>query len=168
MQLAHRGIKLEIADAEVIGLVLERLNSAEAQAVGASTPVTPPRVGEIWPGQGGIYCGTVAGEVAGLDRDYYLIAGPEHDRDIAWQPALEWAPTVIVDGLQDFDLPFRKEQRIAYANASRHFKAVSYWSREQHAGDSSTAWGQLFDDGNQYNWLKNSKLRARVFRRLTI
>ena len=168
MQLAIKGINVTIPDAEVSRLVLERLQgTAPAVAASVSSTLKPPRIGGAWPEQGGFYAGVVAGEVAGLDRDYHLIIG--RDLDPASHGDQIAASKACTDcDFTDWDLPYRKEQRIQFCNAQSLFKAESYWSKETHASGSSDAWNQVFGSGSQLDWDKLTELRGRLVRRLSI
>lgn len=121
-----------------------------------------PRIGEPWPGQGGIYAGIMRGRDGG--PDYHLIVGPELDAQ-NWRAAAE----VVCDGHRDYRLPYRAEQALQFANVPELFQYEWYWSCEQHAADSDYAWAQHFDGGFQDYWDKTSKaFRARAVRTLLI
>lgn len=169
MLLKRNGVEFSVADHEVVRIVLERINTPETRPEIlldlAADPLDPaPRIGEAW--QGGIY----AGVARGIDGapDYYLIVGPEHESDIDWDAAMNWAKKLDVDGFTDYELPRRREQALCFANVPELFKQRAYWSSEQRESDSSYAWGQGFSYGNQGTWGKNLKLRARAVRRLAI
>ena len=55
-----------------------------------------------------------------------------------------------------------------WAHHAGKFQKRYYWSNEQCADVSVYAWGQGFSYGNQYLWLKVSKLMGRAVRRVTI
>ena len=57
--------------------------------------------------------------------------------------------------------PFRKD-------GDESFDSAWYWSSTQHAAYSGYAWSQTFDDGFQYYFSPNNKLRARAVRRFAI
>lgn len=164
MHLALNGINVTVPDAEVSRILLERLQ-APAVAASASSSVTPPRVGEYWPGQGGVFVGIKRDEAGG--RDYYLIDGRDLD-DASHDEQLAAAKAATDEGFTDWDLPTRKEQRLQFANVADKYQQASYWSKEQHASRSNDAWDQNFGNGDQSNWSKSSKLRARLVRRLSI
>jgi len=164
MQLTIKGLQVIVDERQIERMVLDRFNEVDGEF--ASEIHEPPAIGEIWTGQGGIYGGVARGENGA--PDYYLIAGPEHDDDIAWQPAMDWARTVKVDGLADFTLPLPREQSILYGNLPELFKARAYWSSKEYASASNGAWYQYFLNGGQGYYHKASLIRARVLRRLPI
>src|SRR5665213_268645 len=160
MLLTRNGLTFSVDDAEVSRLVLERFNGIEARLVSATH--LPPRIGEVWRGQGGVYAGVMRGRDGGAD--YHLIAGPEHDDDIAWQPAMDWAPTVKVDGHADLVLPYLPELSVLRGNVPELFKRA-YWSCETHAAHSCFAYSQDFKGGYQGCLTKDIRVRARLVRR---
>ena len=169
MLLKKNGVEFSVADGEIARIVLERLNTTEHEReilgdLPADALDPPAKIGEAW--QGGIYAGLARGRDGA--SDYHLIVGPEHEADIDWNAAGEWAKALDVDGWKDFSLPTRKEQALCFANVPELFQERAYWSGEQHASYSSYAWGQGFDNGGQDGWLKDGKLRARAVRRLPI
>lgn len=167
MLLKRNGIEFSIADGEIARIVLERLNTPEPELLTdlpADALDPAPRIGEAW--QGGIYAGIARGRDGA--SDYYLIVGPEHEADVDWNAATEWAKGLNVDGFRDFSLPFRKEQALCFANVPELFKERAYWSCEQRASYSDYAWSQGFNDGYQGYWFKGGKGRARAVRRLPL
>ena len=100
---------------------------------------TPPRVGEFWPEQGGVYAGVMRG--ADGAPDYHLIVGSEEVQSIGWggygtkvdgadsepdglantqalcaaateHPAAQWAAGLTERGMSDWYLPSRRELRL--------------------------------------------------------
>lgn len=125
-----------------------------------------PRIGDYWDGQGGIYAGTVRGENGA--PDHHLILHKDEKDSIQWQPALDWAKTLVSEGHNDFSLPTRREQAILYGNLKDQFKPEWHWSCEQHASDPSCAWGTYFGYGYQGYVRKDDSYRARAVRRIVI
>jgi hypothetical protein len=125
-----------------------------------------PRLGAPFPGQGGLFAGLARGENGA--PDYLLIFGPEAEAELHWQPAMEWAAALDIDGHKDFTLPTRAEQAILFGTVRDQFQSDWYWSREQHAADSVYAWLQNFSNGNQSYDHKSDTYRARAVRRLII
>jgi len=155
-----------------------------------------PRIGEFWPGQGGIYAGMMRGENG--QPDYHLIVptdprasvesiewgGYDHDelgamsefdgmtntlalcRSEASHPAAEWAAELVIDGYDDFYLPARRELSLLYANVPELFEKVWHWSSTQCSRDR--AYEQRFGYGTQLSDDKPSRARARAVRRVVI
>lgn len=164
MNLLRNGITISVSDDEVARIVLERLN----RDVYPDTlrGIAVPRIGQYWPGQGGIYAGIMRGRDGA--PDYHLIVGPEFDGTSNWNELTKWAASLAIDSRRDFDLPYRKKQALCFANVPELFKPEWYWSREQHESGSISAWFQRFSNGGQYIWGKDGDCRARAVRRLII
>lgn len=109
--------------------------------------------------KGEIYVG---GTIDASGRVTHTILLPGEKADVAWRDALAWAKD------KGGDLPTRIEQAMLWAHHRKQFKARWYWSNEQRAEDSSFAWGQSFDYGDQYYWLQDLKSMARAVRRIAI
>lgn len=153
MKLNLNGLIATFDDAEVSRIVLQHIRGQAARA---------PRIGEPWPGQGGIYAGIMRGRDS--EPDYHLIVGPELDAQ-NWRPAMDAAAALTCDGRGDYRLPYRAEQALQFANVPELFQREWYWSCEQHAAYSDDAWAQAFDNGRQDGWLKGSlAFRARAIR----
>ena len=71
-----------------------------------------PHLGAPFPGQGGLFAGLARGENGA--PDYLLILGPEAEDELPWQPAMDWAAGLEIDGHHDFTLPTRAEQAILF------------------------------------------------------
>lgn len=125
-----------------------------------------PRLGAEWPGQGGQFAGLVRGTDGA--PDYLLILGPEYEGELPWQQAMEWATGIEVEGHNDYTLPTRSEQAIAFGNRRDQFQRGWYWSCEQHAEYADYAWMQGFNYGGQDSNRKDIEWRARAVRRLVI
>jgi hypothetical protein len=115
----------------------------------SQTSIQPPRIGEFWEGQGGIYAGVMRGE-SGL-LDYHLIVPTDVTasiKNIMWaendnfqlgvlsevdglantlvlcastshHPAAQWAQTLAIEGHHDFYLPARYELLLVHINLSK-------------------------------------------------
>ncbi|BBH11774.1 DUF1566 domain-containing protein [Chromobacterium haemolyticum] len=153
-----------------------------------------PRIGEAWPGQGGIYAGLMRAEHDAPDYHLVVPTDPASNvQEIAWggydhdepdaksdfdglantlalceserdHPAAKWAAGLVIDGHADFYLPARRELSLCYANVPELFDKEWHWSSTQSSRD--TAYGQTFTNGTQYGYGKDSILRARAVRRL--
>lgn len=65
--------------------------------------------------------------------------------------------------------PSRIDALVLWQRAAKQFKTdLPYWTSEQYAGLSSSAWFQWFGNGNQNTWGKASKGRACAVRRVPI
>lgn len=158
MKLNMNGLIATFDEAEVSRIILQHIRGQAA----ANTSSGTPRIGEPWPGQGGIYAGIMRGRDGA--PDYHLIVGPELGEQ-NWQPAMDAAAAVACDGHNDYRLPYRAEQALQFANVPELFQREWYWSCEQHAAGSNNAWAQVFDGGYQNYWLKGHyAFRARAVR----
>jgi hypothetical protein len=145
--------------------------------------------------QGGIYAGRMRGSKG--QPDYHLFVAPDpmgFVREIEWggrgidrrdatnefdglantlalakhagHPAAEWACSLAIDGHHDWYLPSRRELRLLWCTVPELFEPGLYWSSTQYSADG--AWGQYFDDGDQYYDYKLYQARARAVRRFLI
>ena len=124
-----------------------------------TTALTPPAPGQPWPGQGGIYIGTLPAQFGLPAR--HLVVGTNEAEDLKWgpydkeatgatsqtdgrantaalvaasdnHPAAEWAAKYTEDGHADFYLPSRIELLMCYLHAPQVFKTSGwYWSSSQ-------------------------------------
>lgn len=155
------GATLSIPPRAIAKALLERVI---AGAVLATNGV--PKIGDPWPSQGGIYAGIARGYSG--EADAYLIVGPQAEKALKWQEAVDWAKNQGTPAHADFRLPTRKEQALCFANVPELFENNWYWSGEQFAGDDGYAWCQYFGDGGQGTGPKGTDCRARAVRRLPI
>jgi hypothetical protein len=110
----------------------------------------------------GIYAGVARGYNG--EPDGILEVLDEAPKSMPWADAVKYA-----EGLgEGARLPTRKEQALCFANVPELFKEETYWSGEQHAGDSGYAWYQYFSNGLQ-DWNNEViKLRVRAVRRVPL
>lgn len=140
------------------------LNEPDTQPVSApatATEVTTsvPRIGEAWPGKGGIYAGISRGEDGAPDAHLVLL-DVTPDEELTWSDAVKWAKG-WGDGAR---LPTRFESALLYANLRDEIDTDGwYWTGTQYSG--SFAFFQFFDYGNQCHYVKSSEGRARAVRR---
>jgi len=142
--------------------VLRTLQAQFSEPVPAAATSALPKIGEPWPGQGGIY----AGLARGVDDapDAHLILAAVEAVGLKWGAALEWAKTVEADGHTDFAAPTRFESALLYANLRDQFDTSAwYWTSTQYSDDD--AWGQYFNDGSQGYDDKSYEGRVRAVRR---
>ena len=76
--------------------------------------------------------------------------------DVTWKQAMAWAKKL------DAELPGRPVSALLFANLKDQFEPRWHWTGEEY--DISYAWGQLFNDGNQYYDGKSYEGRARAVR----
>lgn len=152
--------------------------------------LTPPRLGEYWLGQGGIYVGsmldsetqihvimatqafhgkwgtygeTIPGEFSRSNGQHNtaLILAAEPDNKL-----LQAITAYTADGHTDFALPSQFENNLICINARAHIEKCWHWSSTQYSARS--AWIQDFEDGYQTIYGKYDSLAARAVRRLII
>lgn len=154
----------------------------------------PPRIGQPWPEQGGIYAGIMAGRDG--QPDYHLILSPAeqgeiksviwgaYDQDVtgaasyydgqantramveAACPAGVQIAALQIDGHADWHLPSQAEAHLLAANLKDHFSPTWYWTSTQYS--DYDAWGQLFSYGFHDYDVKGAKARARAVRRFVL
>jgi hypothetical protein len=172
-----------------------------AQTLGGPRAKPPalaiPRIGEEWPGQGGVYAGIMRGEAG--KPDYHLIVPTSPDAyaaSMTWggegqnvlgaqseydglantmalvesgdHPAAEWCHRLDIGPHSDFYLPARREMRLASINVPELFASGWHWSSTQCASYPYYAWSQGFDVGGQSYTHKSDAGQVRAFRRLAI
>jgi len=108
---------------------------------------------------GEIYAGAIINP-DGTGNHIVMLDGELADSE--WDDAIAWAKE------QGGDLPSRVEQALLFDKLKDRFKEKTYWSSEQHASDSDSAWFQHFYTGDQTNWYKADLLQARAVRRVSI
>jgi len=92
----------------------------------------------------------------------HIILLPGDSDQASWKEQMEWAAS---RGGELFD---RVVGALLAQTMPDEFKAEAYWTCEQHAAYSYSAWFQDFGYGSQYYYGKLSKLRARAIRSVTI
>ena len=152
----------------------------------AAEQITIPAIGELWPGQGGIYAGIrqypdglrhvvfAAEDVGSHEWGAYGVeveAGSRIDGRLNNQaltvnedhPAASAAAKHTADGHADFYLPSIGELSHGWQFIPEHFKRDWHWSSTQRSADN--AFLMNFDGGNQDTYGKNNELRVRPVRR---
>lgn len=140
---------------------------AEVEVPVPTAPSTqPPRIGEYWSGQGGIYAGLCRGRDG--EADYHLILCKDApEQEFKWKDALDHAKTIEADGHKDFTVPTRWESAMLYANLQDQFDTdYWYWTCTQYS--ELTAWNQDFYYGNQITSDKVYERRVRFVRRASV
>lgn len=157
---------------------------------------TPPKVGEFWAEQGGVYASIMRGRDDTPDYHLIIPTDPAAEiAEIAWgsrgteekgaidaldglantraliaggndHPAAKWVRGLVINGHTDFYLPSRRELSLAWANTPELFSEAWYWSSTQYS--PTNAWIQVFGNGSQSILGKGIAYRARAVRRLII
>ncbi|WP_454710990.1 DUF1566 domain-containing protein [Cupriavidus nantongensis] len=157
-QVAER-VTVEVGGAHV-AIPAQFVVRAWLESLATPAPAPVPATERPPLAAGELYAGVILGKDGAAD--HHLILLPGAAEDVTWEKAKEWAGSV------GGALPTRREQSLLFANLREEFASAWYWSGEQYAGVSGTAWGQYFGDGYQGLSLKNHEFRARAVRRLTI
>ncbi len=118
-----------------------------------ATPVVPT-IGQ--PFEGGIYAGLTIHD----ETPMRLVMLPDEFIG-TWKQALAWAKKL------DAELPTRMDLLAMWNNARDGLEGW-HWSSEENASVPDSAWCQSFDDGGQYDDLKDVRCRARAVRRFPI
>lgn len=156
----------------------------------APDSLTPPAIGEYWPGQGGLYAGIrqypeglchvifatedigrhawslsslkteLVSKVDGRENDIPRLGNGEGF------PAFVAASSHTADDHNDFCLPSIGELNHAWQYIPDSFAKEAYWSSSQRS--ANFAFYVDFDVGGQFNFDKYDELRVRPVRRLPI
>jgi hypothetical protein len=156
--------------------------------------LVPPRIGEYWKGQGGIYVGIGRGhegipdhhlilatdaksiftkralgtygvDVTGATSDHNGMANTIALAD-AGSDLCKEIRSLVIDGHDDFYLMSRTDARLCLANVPEQFEKEWYLTSTHYS--SSNAWTQNFDGGFQCYDFKKFEARARAVRRLIL
>lgn len=152
---------------------------------------TPPRIGDYWQNEGGIFVGTINHNNAGQQWHLILavpqnkLAWGEYGEEIEgaedyWDgaantqamlvtekcPAATWAASLSIDGHQDFYIPAQRELNLICINANHLAEKVWHWSSTQCS--ANTAWYQRFEYGYQDTSGKGIELQVRAVRRIQL
>lgn len=187
IEIPFHGGKLSVPKDVAVSAWLDKVMSRADKAVR-----NVPRIGEVWPGQGGIN-GGLARHADG--RPYWLIVSPPDIgsfSDIEWGghgldaseakddfdgrantqallalnglfPAASKCAAVTFEGHSDYYLPAKRENAVLFANVRELFEGW-HWSSTQCS--ASYAWLQSFAGGGQGAGSKYDTGRARAVRRL--
>lgn len=104
------------------------------------------------------------GVIVSADGKYRhaLILLPGEAEPNNWQAQMGWAKSI------GGDLPDRVESALLFATLPDEFKPEWYWTNEQRAASSDSAWMQNFGLGYHYYYHNSHYHRARAVRRSPI
>ena len=160
MHIEHATINIHLASG--IEGVLLNTDSAAKVSAGACTP---PAIGGIWPGQGGIYAGLSRGRDGQADG-HLILHVTEAPSKLNLADAQKWAEGIEVEGHTDFHVATNVESALLYANLKDLFDPAGwYWTSTQYAGNEGYAWLQYFGYGYQNGLDKSYAGRVRAVRR---
>lgn len=155
----------------------------------ARTTTTPPPIGQIWPGQGGAYCGICRGEAGQPDQHLIAVVDPtanfmgewgEYGKDVPGathrfdgrtntlamaRNGSEIAQRIValeVEGHKDLFIASQAQIQLACANAPELFDKGYHWSSTQYSRNYAFVQGFEFGDSCWYS--KGSERRVRAFR----
>lgn len=126
----------------------------------AQQPDFPLTIAAPTPREGEKFVGIIISADGKIKKRLYLLPGDNDDAN--WKNQMAWAESI------GGRLPDRVEGALLFATMKDEFKPEAYWTCEQHAASSDTAWCQTFNDGNQSSYDTSFKLRARAVRSETI
>lgn len=126
--------------------------------------ITPPKLGELWAEQGGIYCGMRL--IDGVEHHIITTDGIDHDLRAKDFAEAESAQFVEINGHSDWNTGEQEDYMLAYVNARKQFKCDGgldsiYWTRSFHHDWPCAV---DFEDGVIFSSGRSSKFRVRPFR----
>jgi len=153
----------------------------------------PPKVGQLWPGQGGIYTGVNRNPKT--NQVHYTIMHPEAlnspwgkpgkkvaNADCYWDGAANTAAMrasgyceeIIaaldalsqLDGHNDYVIASQAQLNLITANVRDMVEPIAHWSSTQYS--ASYAWTQGCEGGTQYIISKDGRLAARAVRSILV
>lgn len=157
--------------------------------------LTVPRIGTVWPEQGGIFAGIAGGKEGQpfyalivptdprasfkdvvLTEDETLIEGADSKHDgmantkafaAAGSKLCQGILALDIEGHQDWYLPSADEARVLCANVPELFEFDDYyWTSTQYG--RCRAFVQAFEDGYHYYGSKSHERRARAVRKIQL
>jgi hypothetical protein len=157
-----------------------------AAVVATMAALVPPRIGEHWAGQGGVYVGIMRGRDGQADHHLVAAIGANELEDVTWgeygkkiegcgsyhdgkanTAAMAAAGYDIakriqaldIEGNTDWHLPSQAEAHLLAANIREAMNQGDYyWTSTQYSADD--AWYQTFGSGDQVIDNKDAELRA--------
>ncbi|MDP1594169.1 MAG: hypothetical protein Q8L80_07995 [Gallionella sp.] len=126
--------------------------------------ITVPRLGELWPEQGGIYCGMRL--IDGAEHCVITPASTDHDLTEKNFAAAESAQFGEINCHSDWNTGEQEDYMLAYVNAREQFKCDGgldsiYWTRSVHHG---WAWAVAFEHGLVLSSHRYRECRVRPLR----
>lgn len=119
--------------------------------------LTPPAIGEVWIGQGGIYAGVIPGRNGA--PSYHLIIGEEIGQ-FAWGPYREEAESSLIDGVSNTASLLQGGPEYAAAQAAASYQADGLTDFYLPAiAELNEAWLNLGD--RPWGWVWSSSQRAK-------
>ncbi len=138
------------------------------QALRAAQKLTPPLIGQPWPGQGGIYIGITPSVAEGQPDQHLILTDARPEGRLDWAGCMAFAETIEADGHRDFSMTTQAEAALIVANAPSLCAPEWHWASTQHADVPDFAWVQSFGYGGQNGTHKSAKGLARFVRRLPV
>lgn len=121
--------------------------SAQHQGLAFAPAQWPPRVGQWWPEQGGVFAGVLRARGDPL-YDLCLVRGQLSPGASSWGALMDWAYGLRDHGFADWRLPNRREAALLVCNDFEARRTATwYWTRERNG--SLYAWAQSFGYGEQ-------------------
>ena len=189
LHIAHATIHITMPSGNDAQFAILPATLSSTESHQAQDALTPPAMGDYWPGQGGRYICTQPA-LLGLPARH-LISGEGEAEDLAYgpyidmpgatsqidgpantdalcashqdHPAAKWARSYTADDHTDFFLPARLDMVMAYICTPQLFKKSGYYQTStQFSRDD--AFVQDFEYGGSYWDIKDLKHRVRAFR----
>lgn len=139
--------------------------AADPVQQGEQPPSSPPRAGDHWDGQGGIYIGAVVDSLTGSVKHHLFRAEPLPGYLMTWDDAVAYARSLDADGHADYCLPTAEEALLLLRFArSRLMPNDWYWTSDEVNG--LVVCQYVLPDGMQRALTKMSEGHAWAVRRV--
>ena len=185
-------VQVKVPASDVVDALLECLRGQPMPMVRTGQL---PRIGQPWPGQGGVYAGMMKGVNGVADYPLILPTDPSaYLKSVTWGPrgvdvpgstceydglkntmaiievkgefpAAAKVNKLVIEGHQDFYLPSRRELALLYANVPELVETGD-WYWSSTQYSSDSAWCQDFGGGRQGYLRKGGNGRVRAVRRV--
>jgi len=120
----------------------------------------PPKVGNAWPEEGGVFVGTRI--VDGAER--HVVVADVADLYASCDTVqAEITALGTINGKPGWKAPDLRDLMLAYVNASYLFDEAAWYLSETEAS-GGTVWGLRFEDGLTGGWDKSDVLKMRPIR----